>query len=83
MDWKLLLIWILLGLVAGWLARFLLPGKIQGGMIVKLAAARAALDGGVPHVRVADGRTGAAVGAALAGAGGTQILLPDSQKARR
>lgn len=56
---------------------------VQAGMIVKLAAARAALDGGVPQVRVADGRTGAAVGAALAGTGGTQILLPDSQKAQR
>lgn len=47
---------------------------IEGGMAVKLAAAQAALDGGVPEVSVADGRTEDTVRAALAGRNRTRIL---------
>jgi acetylglutamate/LysW-gamma-L-alpha-aminoadipate kinase len=56
---------------------------VRGGMAVKLAAARAALNGGVPHVRVADGRSAAEVRRALAGVGGTRIRLTDVQEAQR
>ncbi|AUG78712.1 Acetylglutamate kinase [Kitasatospora sp. MMS16-BH015] len=45
-----------------------------GGMALKLIAAREALAGGVPTVRIADGRTERPVSAALAGAGTTVHL---------
>jgi acetylglutamate/LysW-gamma-L-alpha-aminoadipate kinase len=65
------------------LTRFALPpdgslDQVQhaasGGMHRKLVAAREALLGGVPVVRIADGRTAGSVSAALSGAG-TQIDL--------
>ena len=48
------------------------PGRFAGGgMALKLIAAREALAGGVPTVRIADGRTPAPVSRALAGSGTT------------
>jgi [amino group carrier protein]-L-2-aminoadipate 6-kinase len=48
---------------------------VDGGMTVKLAAAQAALAGGVGHVVVADGRHQNTIRNALAGRGGTEIQL--------
>ena len=48
----------------------------RGGMALKLVAAREALLGGVPRVRIADGRGPGPVRAALDGAG-TEVLLRD------
>ena len=31
-----LLVWAALGLVAGWLARFLMPGRAQGGVLLTI-----------------------------------------------
>ncbi|MEV4070011.1 [LysW]-aminoadipate kinase [Nonomuraea fuscirosea] len=50
---------------------------VGGGMTVKLLAARQALEGGVPEVLIADGRSGDAVRQALAGTAGTRIALTD------
>jgi acetylglutamate/LysW-gamma-L-alpha-aminoadipate kinase len=50
------------------------PGWAQGGMALKLVAAREALEGGVPEVVVADGRVEQPVLTALGGAG-TRVLL--------
>jgi acetylglutamate/LysW-gamma-L-alpha-aminoadipate kinase len=50
------------------------PPAVEGGMGLKLIAAREALVGGVPEVLVADGRRQQPVQAALAGAG-TAIML--------
>jgi acetylglutamate/LysW-gamma-L-alpha-aminoadipate kinase len=46
---------------------------VTGGMAVKLAAAQAALAGGVPEVLIADGRDRDRISGALAGPGGTRI----------
>lgn len=48
---------------------------IRGGMAVKLAAAQAALAGGVPEVLIADGRDRDLIHSALAGSSGTRIRL--------
>ncbi|WBB77715.1 [LysW]-aminoadipate kinase [Micromonospora sp. WMMD882] len=54
-----------------------------GGMALKLVAAREALDGGVPTVRIADGRTSEPVRRALAGDGTTVHLAgPASPRPR-
>ncbi|QGV77865.1 [LysW]-aminoadipate kinase [Streptomyces ficellus] len=51
------------------------PGRFAGGgMALKLVAAREALSGGVPSVRIADGRVPSPVGRALAGAGTTVTM---------
>ncbi|MGH4033413.1 [LysW]-aminoadipate kinase [Actinomycetota bacterium Odt1-20B] len=53
------------------------PGRFAGGgMALKLVAAREALAGGVPSVRVADGRTADSVGRALSGSGTAVTLGP-------
>lgn len=51
------------------------PG-MAGGMALKLVAAREALLGGVPLVRIADGRRAAPLTTALAGAGTRVLLAP-------
>ncbi|TDV43196.1 acetylglutamate kinase [Actinophytocola oryzae] len=53
---------------------------IAGGMAVKLAAAQAALAGGVGDVVVADGRDRDSAARALAGTGGTRILPTTARK---
>jgi [amino group carrier protein]-L-2-aminoadipate/L-glutamate 6-kinase len=51
------------------------PGRFAGGgMALKLVAAREALAGGVPSVRIADGRVPNPVSGALAGAGTTVTM---------
>jgi acetylglutamate/LysW-gamma-L-alpha-aminoadipate kinase len=50
------------------------PAWAEGGMALKLVAAREALEGGVPEVIVADGRIERPVLEALAGAG-TRVEL--------
>ena len=51
------------------------PGRFAGGgMALKLVAAREALAGGVPSVRIADGRVSAPVSRALAGLGTTVTM---------
>ncbi|MFE3328119.1 [LysW]-aminoadipate kinase [Streptomyces sp. NPDC059176] len=55
------------------------PGRrIGGGMALKLVAAREALTGGVPSVRIADGRVPDPVNRALAGSGTAVTMSPRS-----
>ncbi|MFD7876393.1 [LysW]-aminoadipate kinase [Streptomyces sp. NPDC059766] len=53
-------------------------GGIGGGMALKLVAAREALSGGVPSVRIADGRVADPVSRALAGSGTAVTIGPPS-----
>jgi acetylglutamate/LysW-gamma-L-alpha-aminoadipate kinase len=50
---------------------------VDGGMGLKLVAAREALAGGVARVRIADGRCAAPLSRALSGAGTNVVLRPD------
>ncbi|MFL6139301.1 MAG: acetylglutamate kinase [Frankiaceae bacterium] len=54
---------------------------IVDGMVVKIAAARAALEGAVPEVWVADGRGADGLGQALSGRGGTRVVQPAEERA--
>jgi acetylglutamate kinase len=54
--------------------RRLAERRVAGGMVPKLAAAAAAVRGGVPVVRIADGRRPHALAEALAGGEGTTVL---------
>jgi acetylglutamate/LysW-gamma-L-alpha-aminoadipate kinase len=69
------------GNLASLLPEYRLPSEadpaIRGGMTIKLVAAGEALRGGVPEVRIADGRTTEAVRLALRGSGGTRVTLGD------
>lgn len=49
------------------------PADVAGGIALKLIAAREALDGGVSTVRIADGRAGKDIAAALS-SGGTRVV---------
>lgn len=57
----------------GDIAMGIAEGRIAGGMIPKVEAALAALDLGASYAVIADGRTPAAVAAALRGTAGTRV----------
>ena len=58
------------------------PGRFaDGGMSLKLVAAREALVGGVTSVRIADGRIANPVSQALSGSG-TSVILPNALQTR-
>jgi acetylglutamate/LysW-gamma-L-alpha-aminoadipate kinase len=70
--------------LASLLPEYQLPSEadpaIRSGMTIKLIAAGEALRGGVPEVRIADGRTAQAVRLALRGSGGTRVTVGDQTR---